>query len=97
MECCLAKDYRRPALVVQETHYLRATATAIKWLQKNGSDDVKLIPTPILAPGREDLPRVLQNCAMVIEAWKLWKYQCKGHIATREEIMSYVRLHQGAP
>lgn len=80
-------------ILAQDGHCLRALGTFIQQLIDLDRQDVTLVPRPYLAPGREELPQSLKNLGMIIEAWKLWKYQQKGDVAKLDDIIKYVRRH----
>ncbi|MDO8686875.1 MAG: hypothetical protein Q7K11_01545 [Candidatus Berkelbacteria bacterium] len=82
-------------ILVHEMLCVRATCTSIKEVQKSGKH-FRIVPLPCLDYGRETLSPILKGLATLIEAWKLWKYQRKGDVATLSELIEYVRWTQTA-
>lgn len=71
----------------------RAAATFIQESINRG-DETLIIPFPCLDSRREEMLPAYRHLAVLIEAWKLWRYQLKGDVATLPTILQYVRDHQ---
>lgn len=81
-------------LLVHEIHATRATSTLIKQIMLTKDAMIYLTPYPCLDYGREQLIPAMRGLAVLVEAWKLWKYQRKGDVAKLLELMEYVRQVQ---
>ncbi len=99
LDFAASRGVNKLGVLTTELFWIRATCTFVKQVRERGLD-LTVIPLPCLdLAGQESLQRYF-CLAGLIEAWKLWRYQRRGHVAKRDELIEYVQLvraRQGVP